>query len=344
VLIISLIQFLIRVISYGGIGVDTLANSAIYLLALLSGTMFIVIVLTLVKKKLILIAIPMFLSFFVALSSNALTWRMYYFIFHEIPIQLLVNNIIGLMVKLALPIVLIVTATGKIKTKVPLVVICVICLFSGGPIGIGLDYSMPRSSALIAVLNIFLNIFTATPYLLLALALSRDVRKEYYGETNFSIPPVGAGQYPYTNQPAYVTGGGGGDGGGGEYEGAPAPAPSATRFCGACGAELSSANAFCIVCGSRLADQSASSGQMPQRMGNPAASGQYEPDAPSGGFTALGFFFPVIGLILYLVWRETLPLRARSASKGAIIGTIVYFAMIILLTIIQVVLAMSLYG
>jgi len=45
-------------------------------------------------------------------------------------------------------------------------------------------------------------------------------------------------------------------------------------------------------------------------------------DAPSGGYAVLGFFVPVVGLILYLVWKDQTPLRAKSAGKGAIIGVI----------------------
>ena len=37
----------------------------------------------------------------------------------------------------------------------------------------------------------------------------------------------------------------------------------------------------------------------------------------------LGFLFPIIGLILYLVWKSERPLRAKSAGKGALIGFIV---------------------
>lgn len=47
-----------------------------------------------------------------------------------------------------------------------------------------------------------------------------------------------------------------------------------------------------------------------------------EKDVPSGGIKALGFFFPIVGLILYLVWNDTMPLKARSAGRGAIFGTI----------------------
>jgi len=53
------------------------------------------------------------------------------------------------------------------------------------------------------------------------------------------------------------------------------------------------------------------------------AGGGAAADAPSGGFATLGFFFPLIGLILFLVWKDQTPLKARSAGKGALIGVIV---------------------
>ena len=70
----------------------------------------------------------------------------------------------------------------------------------------------------------------------------------------------------------------------------------------------------------------------------------YGQDAPNAGFAVLGFFFPVIGLILYLVWRETLPLRARSAGKGAIIGVVIYVALVIIIIIAQVALMNSIFA
>ena len=80
---------------------------------------------------------------------------------------------------------------------------------------------------------------------------------------------------------------------------------------------------------------------MPSNSGAPGYGRPgYEQDARSAGFAVLGFFFPVVGLILYLVWRETLPLRARSAGKGAIIGMISYVALIVVLVIVQVALTM----
>ena len=58
-------------------------------------------------------------------------------------------------------------------------------------------------------------------------------------------------------------------------------------------------------------------------------------DAPSGGFAVLSFFFPIVGLILYLVWHDTLPLRAKSAGKGALAGVITSVGLSILAALLQ---------
>ncbi len=59
-------------------------------------------------------------------------------------------------------------------------------------------------------------------------------------------------------------------------------------------------------------------------------------DAKSGGFAALCFFFPIVGLILFIVWHDTLPLRARSCGKGALAGVITYVCIVIIWCIIIV--------
>ena len=57
-------------------------------------------------------------------------------------------------------------------------------------------------------------------------------------------------------------------------------------------------------------------------------------DAPSGGYLALGLFFPMIGLILFCVWNAEYPQRAKSAGKGALIGAIIWLVLGILIPII----------
>lgn len=56
---------------------------------------------------------------------------------------------------------------------------------------------------------------------------------------------------------------------------------------------------------------------------------QYQPqsapvqDVPSGGLKFLAFCVPIVGLILYFVWKDQKPLTAKSLVKPMIIGFIV---------------------
>lgn len=69
-------------------------------------------------------------------------------------------------------------------------------------------------------------------------------------------------------------------------------------------------------------------GQRPPYYGPPP-----EP-VPSAGWGVLCFFFPVVGLILFLVWHDTYPLRAKMCGKGALISVIVYAAAVVLMLVI----------
>ena len=81
-------------------------------------------------------------------------------------------------------------------------------------------------------------------------------------------------------------------------------------FCTNCGREIDNQAAVCIHCGHAVI----------RPIGNIH-------DAPSGGFAVLGFFIPLAGLILYLVYEGKQPLRAKSAGKGALIGFIARVAL-----------------
>ncbi len=63
-----------------------------------------------------------------------------------------------------------------------------------------------------------------------------------------------------------------------------------------------------------------------------------EVDAPNTGFAILCFFFPLVGLILWLVWKDKTPLKAKSCGKGALIGVIVNTAVTVLFVILYIVL------
>ena len=62
------------------------------------------------------------------------------------------------------------------------------------------------------------------------------------------------------------------------------------------------------------------------------------------GFAILGFFIPIIGLILFLIYEGKKPKRAKSAGKGALIGFITRIVLTIILVILYVVFATSFYN
>jgi hypothetical protein len=66
-------------------------------------------------------------------------------------------------------------------------------------------------------------------------------------------------------------------------------------------------------------------------------------DASSFGFAVLGFFFPLVGLILFLVWKDQYPLRSKSAGKGALIGVISEVVLSIIAFVILIALSAALY-
>ncbi len=55
------------------------------------------------------------------------------------------------------------------------------------------------------------------------------------------------------------------------------------------------------------------------------------------GFLLIGFFLPIAGLILYFVYKESDPGRARSAGIGALVTTIISLASVLLAVVIMVV-------
>lgn len=61
----------------------------------------------------------------------------------------------------------------------------------------------------------------------------------------------------------------------------------------------------------------------PQYAQPPYQQPQYVNDSGSFGWAVLGFFIPLVGLILYLVWKNEKPLSAKKAGVGALVGFIV---------------------
>lgn len=107
-----------------------------------------------------------------------------------------------------------------------------------------------------------------------------------------------------------------------------APYIPVLMFCPKCGMRFPAGKRFCDQCGAELSQLARQEAQY-QYYGQPYRAADPQ-DAPSGGFAALGFFFPVVGLILYLTWKDRLPLRSKSAGKGALAGVITSVSLSIL--------------
>jgi len=128
-------------------------------------------------------------------------------------------------------------------------------------------------------------------------------------------------------------------------------------YCRNCGAPLADNAVVCARCGATVTPPAPPPGaQQPYQNQQPPyqnpyyqnAYGQqpYQPpyqqqeDRPSAGFNALAFFFPIVGLILYLVWKNQKPRCAHAIGKWALIG----FVANIVLTIIGIVLSVLFYS
>ena len=81
-------------------------------------------------------------------------------------------------------------------------------------------------------------------------------------------------------------------------------------YCKKCGKEINDNAVICPSCG-------CATDKYEQK------NFKNESDSSSAGWAVLGFLLPLIGLILYLVWKEELPLRAKSIGKGALVSVIV---------------------
>lgn len=79
-------------------------------------------------------------------------------------------------------------------------------------------------------------------------------------------------------------------------------------FCPKCGKEINDSAVVCIHCGCSV--NSKNSNQV------------VTSDSSSFGWGLLGFCIPLVGLILWLVWKNDTPLKARSAGMGALISVI----------------------
>ena len=85
-------------------------------------------------------------------------------------------------------------------------------------------------------------------------------------------------------------------------------------YCEKCGQQITENTAFCSNCGTSINREYVTYDYDSNK--------PYADDKPSFLFALIGFFIPIIGLILFLVYEGKRPKRAKSAGKGALTSII----------------------
>lgn len=89
-------------------------------------------------------------------------------------------------------------------------------------------------------------------------------------------------------------------------------------YCPNCGKKNDDYCKFCVECGTKLEVKENN------KIYNSIPNGENPNDTGSGWWFVLGFFFQLIGLILFLIWNKTSPKNAKKVGLGALIGFIAY--------------------
>lgn len=93
------------------------------------------------------------------------------------------------------------------------------------------------------------------------------------------------------------------------------------RYCPFCGNTIDPNAAICLHCGRNVAAQATDTN-----------------DTGNFGWAVLGFFVPMAGLILWLLWKDSAPRNAKKAGMGALISTIASVALTVLFYVLYFVL------
>lgn len=81
------------------------------------------------------------------------------------------------------------------------------------------------------------------------------------------------------------------------------------KYCPFCGSMIDEKAVICVHCGRPVENLTPASQNNPE-------------DTNAGLFGLLGALIPIAGLIMFIIWKNTYPKRAKAAGIGALIGWI----------------------
>lgn len=101
-------------------------------------------------------------------------------------------------------------------------------------------------------------------------------------------------------------------------------------YCSKCGVAL--VDGKCPVCGrTEVPDNNSNANNSTNQQQPQTIYISGEKDGKNAGYNVLSFFFPIVGLIFYCIWKDQFPIRAKSCGKWALISVIVTVALYIIL-------------
>lgn len=100
-------------------------------------------------------------------------------------------------------------------------------------------------------------------------------------------------------------------------------------YCSKCGVAL--VDGKCPVCGRAEAPNNSNANNLTNQQQPQTIYISGEKDGKNAGYNVLSFFFPIVGLIFYCIWKDQFPIRAKSCGKWALISVIVTVALYIIL-------------
>ena len=108
-------------------------------------------------------------------------------------------------------------------------------------------------------------------------------------------------------------------------------------FCPNCGSQTPDNANFCPNCAAQLNPQYNSNNQYNQQGYQQPYGNFYNPrpdDVPSTALNVLAFFVPIVGLILYLIWKDEYPIKAKKIGKAALISVLIGVAFYVLVFVL----------
>lgn len=128
-------------------------------------------------------------------------------------------------------------------------------------------------------------------------------------------------------------------------------------YCPKCGAQIQDGSTECSVChestesaqGTAAGSDNSQQHYQPAYQTPPAYSQAYpgqpgfENDKSSVGFNILSFFVPLVGLILFLTWKDKTPKKAKGCGIGALVGFIVGVVLSVMIAVVVPLAVLSSY-